>query len=89
MVCYDANGNYGDLVTRTYVTKSATDVWDAPCQLTGTETEWKLNVTKQSNCAKYYLLTNQHYENSFFRPDIYVRDDMGVECPRRVLWHYL
>lgn len=58
MVCYDANGNYGDLVTRTYVTKSATDVWDAPCQLTGTETEWRLNVTRQNNCAKYYLLTN-------------------------------
>lgn len=58
LLCYDANGNYGPLVTHTFTTKPATAVWDAPCQLTATATGWHLNVTKQNGCAKYYLLTN-------------------------------
>ncbi len=57
MVCFDANGNYGPLVTRIFTTKLPSSVWDAPCQIAATATEWQLNVTKQSGCEKYYLLT--------------------------------
>ena len=64
LLCYDANGNYGPLVTHTYTTKPATAVWDAPCQLTATETGWHLNVTKQNSCANYYLLTNSNAQKA-------------------------
>ena len=61
-ICYDANGNYGPLLTHNFTTKPASSVWDAPCQLTATATEWKLNITKQNGCKRYYMLTNTKAE---------------------------